>query len=394
MRKVAVKRLAAVEISPDASHQHEFNAGLIREELGFGKGKTKGSLTVLVYTGSTNNPLVEDVGEYTLYDARSKHPTRSEYRLYYDSQVVSEYAKEGDLIAIYRPSSESTDLTAIISKHGAAAERQLELALLDKHVGDLRQFVISEPSRLGAEAARDLLPSSPPPPVVKGHPLFIRAIAAGSLPSTAELAFAGGEIANETAGMGDPDRYLGAALDAESDLFFAIERVLGERKLQASLKDGRVDFDRIIAITQSLFQSRRSRRGESLQNHFAAILTHEGVPFTAQCTTEAGEIPDFIIPSCGQYHDSEYPASKLRMVGCKTVVRERWRQWLNEAARIEIKYGLTVDAQLTADLVSTAWPGVRFFLPKEIIGRAYKTFSETRKLGSVADLLGELKATL
>ena len=37
-------------------------------------------------------------------------------------------------------------------------------------------------------------------------------------------------------------------------------------------------------------------------------------------TTESGRTPDFIFPSCEDYHDPGYPSDLLRMVGCKTVV--------------------------------------------------------------------------
>ena len=48
MARFAVKRLASVEINPAASHQHEFNAGALRSELGFPEARTQGALSLVI----------------------------------------------------------------------------------------------------------------------------------------------------------------------------------------------------------------------------------------------------------------------------------------------------------------------------------------------------------
>ncbi len=44
--------------------------------------------------------------------------------------------------------------------------------------------------------------------------------------------------------------------------------------------------------------------------------------------------PDFLFPSAGAYHDTEFPVENLRMLAVKTTCKDRWRQILNEADKI------------------------------------------------------------
>ena len=64
--QIAVKRIAAVEVDPQSSHQHEFNAGRLRIALGFGHGTTTGRLRALYYGGPEGTEPDVAVGEYTL----------------------------------------------------------------------------------------------------------------------------------------------------------------------------------------------------------------------------------------------------------------------------------------------------------------------------------------
>jgi hypothetical protein len=204
------------------------------------------------------------------------------------------------------------------------------------------------------------------------HVLFHRSIGEARLPSTLEMAAAAEDI---TAGRGvsvaDPDAYLHAALEAETDLYFAIEEAVQRVRLDSLLARGPGLTD-VIDFAMSIQQSRRSRRGQSLQNHFAAILRAERLRFSEQCATERGETPDFIFPGCVEYHDPEYPDESLRMVACKTTAKERWRQVLHEAERIPEKYLVTVDPGLSrATVEAMQRAGVVVFLPRPSIDTAY-----------------------
>lgn len=53
-----------------------------------------------------------------------------------------------------------------------------------------------------------------------------------------------------------------------------------------------------------------------------------------------------------------------RTIGCKTKVRERHRQWLQEARRVAVKYGLCVDDALSDEVILPYREQLRFFMPK------------------------------
>src|SRR5688572_21422239 len=97
--RFVAKELGAVEVDPSASHQHEFHAGRLRNVLGF-SAKTSGRLVIVLYDDSSL-PIISET-EYTLYDAR-EGTRRSEWRLYYKSNLILDYARAGDFLLILRP---------------------------------------------------------------------------------------------------------------------------------------------------------------------------------------------------------------------------------------------------------------------------------------------------
>lgn len=89
-----IKTLSAVEAVPQRSNQHEFNGVRELKEV-FGPDQL--SLTA---TFSVRGTSASDQANVTWYDARASHPTRSEYRLYFQSNRVMQEAKEGDNILV------------------------------------------------------------------------------------------------------------------------------------------------------------------------------------------------------------------------------------------------------------------------------------------------------
>jgi hypothetical protein len=99
---VAMKTLSAVEADTARSNQHEYNGNreLIRV---FGKATEKHVFPAkfIYLTDDDDRPVVEDAA-VTWYDARLKHTTRTEHRLYFPTTQVSLCAAEGDLLVIGR----------------------------------------------------------------------------------------------------------------------------------------------------------------------------------------------------------------------------------------------------------------------------------------------------
>ncbi len=63
--------------------------------------------------------------------------------------------------------------------------------------------------------------------------------------------------------------------------------------------------------------------------------------------TESKSKPDFIFPGIEEYGDLEYDPLHLTMLGVKSSCKDRWRQVLAEADRIEKKHLLTLEAAIS-----------------------------------------------
>ena len=117
---VVFKGLTAVEADATRSNQHEFNASAALREM-FGLEQPQRMETDFVWMPD-DGAFVTEKGILTWYDARARHPTRSEYRLYYRDNAVVARASAGDMLLVgKRPNGRILLLLAPGS--GVAAER-------------------------------------------------------------------------------------------------------------------------------------------------------------------------------------------------------------------------------------------------------------------------------
>lgn len=114
------KRLSAVETDITRSNQHEFNGSKPLIGL-FGKEHPQKLPTDFIRMSDDGGVLAE-TGMLTWYDARARHPTRSEYRLYYYDNLVTAKAREGDFLLIGKRHDGST-LVLMAPGSGLAAAR-------------------------------------------------------------------------------------------------------------------------------------------------------------------------------------------------------------------------------------------------------------------------------
>lgn len=117
---VVFKRLSAVETDIKRSNQHEFNGSKPLIGL-FGKEHPQKLPTDFVRISDDGQPLAV-TGMLTWYDSRARHPTRSEYRLYYYDNAVTAKAGEGDFLLIGKRLDGST-LVLMAPGSGLAAAR-------------------------------------------------------------------------------------------------------------------------------------------------------------------------------------------------------------------------------------------------------------------------------
>ena len=140
----AGKLLSAVEVGRHRSNQHEFNGvGLLVELLGYpGLDKVRLRTRFLYVTDELEVTASE--GQLTWYDARARHPTRTEYRLYYASNAVMEMAAPGDYPRFGSPRRVAREAVVIIAPAWSSVAAQLQVL-----------FGLDESDRLDIETAPD-----------------------------------------------------------------------------------------------------------------------------------------------------------------------------------------------------------------------------------------------
>ena len=126
--------------------------------------------------------------------------------------------------------------------------------------------------------------------------------------------------------------------ECEYSVFRSVEYV----ELSQIIREGFQTTQGFLGKAQSVLQRRKSRSGYSLQHHVKAILDEEKVDHTPQPKVETSNRPDFIFPSQADYADRAFPVERLRMLGCKHTVKERWEQVVGEADRIPLKHLFTL----------------------------------------------------
>ena len=145
--------------------------------------------------------------------------------------------------------------------------------------------------------------------------------------------------------LDEPDKLLRSWINTESDLFYQIEDIF-YRPMYSTPFTSIKDF---ANAANSFLNRRKSRFGKSLEHHLAHIFSVSKLRFEEQAVTEDKKRPDFLFPGSAEYHDFLFPADDLTFLGAKTTCKDRWRQVLNEANRIETKYLFTLQPSISAN---------------------------------------------
>ena len=163
-------------------------------------------------------------------------------------------------------------------------------------------------------------------------------------PETRQMAELARNIYNKAHNITDdkickaPDEQLLKWIDTEYSLFRSFEE-----KVYAPIYS--VPFpncQELVKFSNIILNRRKSRAGKSLEHHLASIFTTAKLEYVEQVVTEDNKKPDFLFPNEEAYHNLLFPTDKLVFLGAKTTCKDRWRQVLNEADRIETKYLFTL----------------------------------------------------
>ncbi len=378
---VAVKNLSAVEADVLTSNQHEFNGveGL-RNILGEPEGKVRYPATFMYLTDHDDEPIIED-GFLTWYDARQKARIergimRYEYRLYFPTNQVSQCANAGDILVIAKRPDDT--LLAIVAEAETTIARQI-LWLFGfsdlSHPGfSVREELETEQDRIEF-ASRFILESIGIAVQVTEETWLDKILEKfnGTFPTTREFSSFARSTLPDVNPQDGQDIALMAWMEREEILFRTLEKhLIGERLSQGF--DG--DVDGFISFSLSVQNRRKSRAGLALENHLEILFKESGIRYTRTPKTENKSKPDFIFPGIEEYRTPEYDSLLLTMLGVKSSCKDRWRQVLAEAGRIEKKHLLTLEAAISKNQTDEMQAkNLQLVLPEQL----HNTYSEVQR---------------
>lgn len=342
---VAAKRLSVVETDPKRSNQHEFNGvGALRRL--FGDDDRREIPARFVWLGEEQEGITEE-GTISWYDARRAHPSRTEYRLYYPSNAVMNAMKAGDffLVATLKDGS----AMAIVAPGDSTIESQLRwLFGLEQQAGlefAAREITTDTAAELdfAARYILDELGLELEEPEAARLDTLIERFGL-KFPDTLTLSGLARSSLREIDPRDEPDAAIIAWMDREEQLFRRLERRIVEARLKSGFMAGdAADIDGFLAFSLSVQNRRKSRAGLALENHLEALFKAHRLRFDRGKETENRNKPDFLFPGQAEYRDPSFPAARLTMLGAKSTLKDRWRQVLSEATRIETKHLLTLE---------------------------------------------------
>lgn len=342
-RGVGAKILARVEVDQERSNQHELNGAHVLVDF-LGREPRNRIPTLLLYLADDTDEVVTDHAELSWYDSRRDQPHRAaEFRLYYPSNAVMEAAQPGDIAVVAERADGS--LLVVVAPDGSTSAQQLRWLFDVYPKPHTRTYTrtFDEPTELptlgfGARTLLDALGIE----LREDHP------DAGALVErygdTFPTTRAFSRFARETCGpevhpVDDPDAAMLAWLEWEEALFRALER----KVVSEQIERGFDDVDHFIAFSLSVQNRRKSRVGYALENHLEEIFGAHRIRYTRGGVTEHPAKPDFVFPSIDSYHDRSFPSARLSMLGVKSSCKDRWRQVLSEARRVERKHLFTIE---------------------------------------------------
>ncbi|MBT9885894.1 restriction endonuclease [Bacteroides thetaiotaomicron] len=161
-----------------------------------------------------------------------------------------------------------------------------------------------------------------------------------------------------------PDDTLMKWCKAEYELFKAFEI----KQYSEIIKSPFTDVDQLITFANTILNRRKSRAGKSLEHHLSIIFNTVELKYATQVATEENKKPDFIFPGKTEYHNSDFPNENLVCLAAKTTCKDRWRQILNEANRIPIKYLFTLQQGISKNQLTEMYNNnVRLVVPESYI---------------------------
>ncbi|OPZ38600.1 MAG: Type-2 restriction enzyme EcoRII [Synergistetes bacterium ADurb.BinA166] len=366
IKGVALKYASKVETDPKTSNQHELNGVTpLKAMLGTAKRMFP---RVRFISFDENDSVTAAEGSATWYDARGNHPARTEYRLYYSENEAMSSVRAGDLIVVAL--LENDDLMIASAPSGSVAESELALLFAPADSAIEERFTVRTAESMSnvhlSFVTRSILDLLEIDAFEKFEGFYLEDMInrfGGVFPGTRAFSeYAANTLAEIPE---DPDEALPLLMEREEVLFRLYEKTEAERRLA----NGFDSVEEFVEYAKSLMNRRYSRAGHAFENHLARLFSREGLHFSRGPTTELHKRPDFVFPSIEAYRtlpDGDV-GKFVTVLGAKTSCKDRWRQILNEAERVETKHLATIQPALSNNqLDEMRDAGVVLVVPEEV----------------------------
>lgn len=365
---IAIKRLSAVEASTAVSNQHEFNGSKPLKTL-FGQDRISQNARFLWLAGENEGFSCE--GNITWYDAREAHPSRSEYRLYFKSNDVMDQAMTGDmLIVAKRPNGE---IFMVLVPSGSTLESQiLWLFGVDQIGFDFNFQSIEDGHNPEVDYAVRYILEEMGIEVADTDGSYLDGILEpyfnGGFPRTSVFSELARKSLRDVSPYEEPDETLLKWIEQEEKLFKRLERHFVSKRLEEGFRgEGTIDVEGFIQFSLSVQNRRKSRVGYALENHLEEIFKAHKLTYSRTQITENKSKPDFLFPHINNYHDPSFPEERLTMLGVKSTCKDRWRQVLAEANRINNKHLFTLEPGISENQTDEMQANhLQLILPKRL----------------------------
>lgn len=338
----SIKRLSLVECDTEHSNQHELN-GTTKMKVFLGE---KEEFSAIFIRLDDNIEKIEtSSGKVTWYDARENHLTRTEYRFYYPNNPAIEQAKAGDALAVIlkknrqiifvsapQESQSELELFELLGEQISSVFSVIDFSKNNEPLSVTKRYILDE---LGIEIKANFGQNY--------LDLITREFGGLVFPKTKLFSQLAREIAGCINSYSTVDDAIIHWWDTEEAMFRQLEGELINIKLDAGFQNA----DDFLKFSQTIRQRRNSRAGYALENHLAHLFTVKGINHSWEPKTENNKKPDFIFPSIEKYKDLSYPSDHLTMLGVKTTCKDRWRQVLTEADRINNKHLFTLQPKIS-----------------------------------------------
>jgi hypothetical protein len=348
---ISAKHLTPTDANPQVSHGHEIG-GLSSMRKCWGDIQDRRDIAArFVYLGNSEEDTIQVSGWISWYDSRKMQESRGpEWRIYYKDNDVTLLMRAGDFIMLAQLKDGSPLL--VIAPASSSGESKIKLLFgIDKISSHGHVQFFDKMTNIPLDfQSRYILDALGIEYVFEDENLLnvITEAFGTGFPTTRQFSSFAQEYANGTKSLSlqdmGPDALLLEWYEMEELLFRTLEKKIITQKLERpfSTSDAFIDF------AKSVMNRRSARAGFALENHVETILNRQGISYARGAITENKSKPDFIFPSIDQYRDMSFPSELLTMLAVKSSCKDRWRQALTEADRVNtIKHLLTLEPSIS-----------------------------------------------